>query len=163
MTERTVSGCWLIWLNKWWTYWLEKFTEPPVRLALNQPLCLPLHSPNIYLPPPPLSPALPRQADILNIQTKFSGWQQWGRFSIFRAIWLRRWHKSLFTTSTSETCTVSLSLSWSIYITSPPKDYTAYLKWYSIKYDCRNTEWSVLALDLAYAVKKKKKKTLYWN
>lgn len=26
-----------------------------------------------------------------------------------------------------------------------PKDYTSYLKWYSIKYDRRNTEWSVLA------------------
>lgn len=26
-----------------------------------------------------------------------------------------------------------------------PKDYTSYLKWYSIKYDRRNTEWRVLA------------------
>lgn len=45
-----------------------------------------------------------------------------------------------------------------------PKDYTSYLKWYSIKYDRRNTEWSVLAgIWLMLWREKKKKKTLYWN
>lgn len=44
-----------------------------------------------------------------------------------------------------------------------PKDYTSYLKWYSIKYDRRNTEWSVLAwicLMLWKEKKKEKKNTL---
>lgn len=42
-----------------------------------------------------------------------------------------------------------------------PKDYTSYLKWYSIKYDRRNTEWSVLAW--IWLMLWKRKKTLYWN
>lgn len=39
-----------------------------------------------------------------------------------------------------------------------PKDYTSYLKWYSIKYDRRNTEWRVLAWIWLMLWKKKKKK-----
>lgn len=42
-----------------------------------------------------------------------------------------------------------------------PKDYTSYLKWYSIKYDRGNTEWSVLAW--IWLMVWKRKKTLYWN
>lgn len=40
-----------------------------------------------------------------------------------------------------------------------PKDYTSYLKWYSIKYDRRNTEWSVLAW-IWLMLWRKKKNTL---
>lgn len=37
-----------------------------------------------------------------------------------------------------------------------PKDYTSYLKWYSIKYDRGNTEWSVLAWIWLMVWKRKK-------
>lgn len=41
-----------------------------------------------------------------------------------------------------------------------PKDYTSYLKWYSIKYDRKNTEWSVLARIWLMLWEEKKKNTL---
>lgn len=56
-----------------------------------------------------------------NIQTesdKVAEWHQRRHSSIFRAVWLSRWHKYLFTSFRSDTCGAPLSLSWSIYITS---------------------------------------------
>lgn len=59
-------------------------------------------------------------SDILNNQIeadKSWRWQQQGQFSMFHAFWLSKWHKQLFTSFGSDTCAITLSLNWSIYIT----------------------------------------------
>lgn len=125
-----------IWLNHWWPNWFSDAGAFGAHWCLQSAentssICMFVVS----------------SGDILNIQTECQSWRLTTRRAVFNILSrliepLTQIVIYLFQIGHMHRITITELVNIHHFC---PKDYTSYLKWYSIKCDCRNTEWSVLA------------------